>query len=161
MTFAALYDRYAGDAYRFALYLSGDPALAEDLAAETFARVWVVKDDVRIATVKAYLFTIIRNLYLQGLRRQSRMVPLEDVHEDRATSPEMLAEARSELRAVLVALQQLPPLDRAALLMRAQHQMPYEDIAAALDVSLAAIKVRIHRARLKLAGARHPSEEPS
>ena len=51
-------------------------------------------------------------------------------------------------------LQKLPEADRAALLMRAQHEMPYEDIAKTLGVSLAAVKVIIHRARLKLAEVR-------
>ena len=161
MNFTALYERYAADVYRFALYLSGNPAQAQDLAAETFARVWVARDDVRVATVKAYLFTIVRNLHLQGLRRQSRIVPLDDALQDPAVDPEARARARSELRAVLDALQRLPAIDRAVLLMRAQHDLPHEEIAAALDLSVAAVKVKIHRARLKLAEVRQSIEEAS
>lgn len=55
---------------------------------------------------------------------------------------------------MLEGLQQLPEADRAALLMRAQHELPYGEIAAALGLSLAAVKVKIHRARIKLAQLR-------
>ncbi|MGH2524381.1 MAG: sigma factor [Anaerolineales bacterium] len=51
-----LYERYAQDVYRFALYLCGDPVYAEDIAAETFVRAWVTPGEIRAGTVKAYLF---------------------------------------------------------------------------------------------------------
>jgi RNA polymerase sigma-70 factor (ECF subfamily) len=44
----------------------------------------------------------------------------------------------------------LPEIDRAALLMRAQDGMPYEQIAEILKLSTANAKVKVHRARLKL-----------
>ena len=151
ISFGELYARYANEVYRFALYLSGDPAQAEDIASETFVRVWTAPEQPRLATVKAYLFTIARHLYLQGLRKDSRHAYLAEHLPDRTLSPEAAAEQRANLRAVFQALQQLPEVDRAALLMRAQDGMPYEEIAAALGLSLAAVKVKIHRARLKLA----------
>ena len=52
---------------------------------------------------------------------------------------------------MLGALRQLPEVDRAALIMRAQDEMPYEEIAQALRLSLSSAKVKVHRARLKLA----------
>ena len=154
--FEQLYERYARDVYRFALYLSGSPAQAEDIAAETFVRVWTARDRVRGATVKAYLFTIARNLHADGRRLESRQVELHDAFTDPGPGPELEAESRQELAAVLAALQQLPEVDRAALLMRAQDGMPYEEIAAALGLSLPAAKVKVHRARLRLAELRGP-----
>lgn len=154
--FEQLYERYAQDVYRFALYLSGSPAQAEDIAAETFVRVWTARDRVRSATVKAYLFAIARNLHADGRRLESRQVELRGAFTDPGPGPELEAESRQELAAVLAALQQLPEIDRAALLMRAQDGMPYEEIAAALGLSLPAAKVRVHRARLRLAELRGP-----
>jgi RNA polymerase sigma-70 factor (ECF subfamily) len=58
---------------------------------------------------------------------------------------------------VLTALARLPEIDRAAVLMRADGGLPYEEIAAALQVSVAAAKVKVHRARLKLAEALQPA----
>ena len=74
-------------------------------------------------------------------------------------SPERRATARSELSRVLAELQELPEVDRAALLMRAEDQLPYEEIARALGLTLSATKVKIHRARLRLAEARPGSQE--
>jgi RNA polymerase sigma-70 factor, ECF subfamily len=152
--FGELYKKYAPDVYHFALYLSGERAEAEDITSETFVRAWTSSEPVRVATVKGYLFTIARNLYLHGLRRKSRHVALDDELRDPQASPYAQAEQKAELRAVLAGLQKLPEIDRAALLMRAYHATPYEEIAAALGISLAAVKVKIHRARLALAGIR-------
>lgn len=154
--FEDLYQRYARDVYRFALYLSGSPAQAEDITAETFVRVWTGRDNLRGASVKAYLFTIARNLHSDGRRRESRHVELPEILFDASPGPDITAQDRQELAAVLRALQDLPEVDRAALLMRAQDGLSYEEIAAALQISLAAVRVKVHRARLRLAEFRDP-----
>ena len=153
-SFSELYRRYAPDVFRFALYLSGERAEAEDITAETFVRAWTAVERVRMSTVKGYLFTIARHLFLQNRRKRARETALEDVHPEPSRGPEAHADTDSELRAVLAALRQLPEIDRAALLMRAEDEMPYDDIARALGISLASVKVKIHRARLKLAQIR-------
>ena len=152
--FAAIYQRYAQDVFRFALYLSGDRGEAEDITSETFVRAWTSPEPIRMATVKGYLLTIARNLFLQGLRRKSRQVALGDELHDPRAGPHDQAEQNAQLRAALAELQRLPEIDRAALLMRAMDEMPYEEIARALGLSLAAVKVKIHRARLGLAHLR-------
>jgi RNA polymerase sigma-70 factor (ECF subfamily) len=58
------------------------------------------------------------------------------------------------LDAVLEQLQRLPEVDRSAVLMRALESAPYEEIARALGLSVAAAKVKVHRARLTLAKER-------
>lgn len=154
--FEDLYQRYARDVYRFALYLSGNKALAEDIASETFVRVWTVRDAIRTESVKAYLFTIARNLYADGRRREARHVAIPDVLLDPSPGPEVETSDRQALEAVLLALQQMPEVDRAALLMRAQDNLPYEEIARSLGLSVSAAKVKVHRARLRLAELRDP-----
>lgn len=153
--FGALYKKYAPDVYHFALYLSGERGEAEDITSETFVRAWASSEPIRMATVKGYLFTIARNLFLQGLRKKSRHVVLDEDLRDPQASPYAQAEQKAELRAVLAGLQKLPEIDRAALLMRAFDEVPYEEIARALGISLAAVKVKIHRARLALADIRN------
>jgi RNA polymerase sigma-70 factor (ECF subfamily) len=148
--FRSLYERYAQDVYRFGLYLCGDPVLAEDIAEETFVRAWVTPDEIRVGTVKAYLFMIARNLYRDGLKRAPRHVELEDNLPDSGPDPETISSTRWELRVTLKALQGLPEVDRAVLLMHVQDGMPYAEIAAALGLSVAAVKVKVHRARLEL-----------
>jgi RNA polymerase sigma-70 factor (ECF subfamily) len=152
--FEALYQKYAQDVFRFALFLSGNRADAEDIASETFVRAWNAPGGIRQSTVKAYLLVIARNCYLQGLRRSGRNSPLDEDFADPRQAPHNSAEQRAELEQVMRELQQLPELDRAALLMSAAEEMSYEQIAETLGLSLGAVKTKIHRARLKLEQAR-------
>ena len=153
--FSTLYKKYAPDVFRFTLYLSGDRSQAEDIASETFVRAWTSPEPIEVATVKGYLFTIARNLFLHGLRKKSRHVQLDRGLPDPEASPYVQAEQKEEFRAMLAGLQELPEIDRAALLMRALDGMAYEEISRALGISLASAKIKIHRARLALAGIRH------
>jgi RNA polymerase sigma-70 factor (ECF subfamily) len=107
-----------------------------------------------MATVKGYLFTIARNLFLQGLRKKSRHVALDDNLRDTQPGPYRQAEQKQKLDSVMAELQTLPEVSRSALLMRAVDGMAYEEIAQVLGISLVAVKVKIHRARLALAGSR-------
>lgn len=151
--FATLYREHASHVYRFALYLSGDPSLADDLVSEAFVRVWTARARVDLKTVRGYLFAITRNLFLQEVRRASRRAPLEERMAARRPTPDAGVVAQEELRRVLAALALLPESDRAAVLMRADEHLPYEDIAAVLGISIGAARVKVHRARLKLAEA--------
>src|SRR5262245_4223404 len=118
-------------------------------------RVWTARDRLDLTTVTGYLLTIARHLYLEGLRRDRRQEALDDCDPaDGTPGPHAVTEGRSELEAVLLDLQTLPEPERAALLMRADDQMSYEEIAAALNVSAGAAKVKVHRARRKLAERR-------
>jgi RNA polymerase sigma-70 factor, ECF subfamily len=148
--FGKLYESHAAAVRRFVLFLGSDAALADDIVAETFARAWTVSAPLRQDTVKAYLFTIARNLYRQSARRARRHGELPVDLPDEAISAERLVNDRSELAAALSAMQLLPETDRAALLMRAVDQMSYEEIAQSLGQSTVNAKVRVHRARLKL-----------
>ena len=156
-SFSELYARYAQDVHRFALYLSGDRHEAEDITSETFVRAWTATVPIRTETVKGYLLTIARNLFLQGLPRKARRAALDERLPDARASADAQAEQNSELAVVLARLQRLPEGDRAALLMRAMDELPYEEIARALQISLSAAKTRVHRARMALADLRHES----
>jgi RNA polymerase sigma-70 factor, ECF subfamily len=111
--------------------------------------------------VKAYLFTILRNLHAERTRRRVRVVPLESEAHAVAAAFERDVENRSELAWVATALGRLPDVDRAALLMRARDGRPYVEIAHTLGLSLTAVRVRVHRARMRLAQARGAEERRS
>jgi RNA polymerase sigma-70 factor (ECF subfamily) len=150
LTFHELYQRYSGDVYRFACWLSGNPDDADDLTAETFARVWTSDSEIRQESVKAYLLTIVRNLYLQGERRRKRHVPFDDYLGDPAKPHDEQLQIRSELESTMKAMQQLPEIDRTVLLMFAQEEMSYDEIASATGLTVSAAKVKVFRARVKL-----------
>jgi len=155
LDFASIYERYSRDVYRFAIYLSGDLAVAQDITAETFARAWAVHEQVRVGSVKAYLLMIARNLYRDDRRKpvEARLPAAVEVR-DPGRGPEAAAQARDELQVVLGALREIPELDRAALLMATVEGLSHQAIASALGLSAAAVKVRVHRARVKLNAAR-------
>jgi len=149
--FHDLYARYAGDVHRLVTYLSGDPAMADDITSETFLRAWTSSSPIKEATVKAYLFTIARHLYFAEARQRARHDELPESMPSTAPSVEDRVEHQATLARVLKALAHLPAIDRAALLLRTRDGLSYEDIAAALELSLSSVKVKVHRARLKLA----------
>ena len=166
--FGALYARYSGDVFRFALFLSGNRDEAADITSETFVRAWTAPGELRTSTVKGYLFAIARNFYLQSLRRSRRHVAIDEtLHEslsDPSPGPPALAERSAEWEVAVRGLQRLSEIDRAALIMRAVDELPYDEIAAALGLTLAATKVKIHRARralLQLRDASPRNEEPA
>ena len=145
--FHELYERYWRDVYRFALFLSGNPAQAEDLASDTFMRAWTARGAIREATVKAYLLTITRNLWRDMKRRDLRMVPLDD-----AGMPTVGAqgEAVADLGWTERQLELVASGDRTALLLHARDGLSHEEIARRLDISVGAVKSRIFRARAAL-----------
>ena len=137
LDFARLYAAYATDVFRFALYLTSDRAEAEDITSETFVRALAGRDVIRVATVKAYLLMIARNLHVDLTRGK----PAGDAawrSSGFGTEPGGHERAKSALRAAPSALQQLPEIDRAAILMRAVHDLSYDDIAKALGLTVAA-----------------------
>jgi RNA polymerase sigma factor (sigma-70 family) len=152
MDFSDLYERYARDVHRFALFLSGNPALAEDLTAETFARALVARDRLHVDTVKGYLLAIARNLYRDLRRRDGRLVSLDETPEavDPATRPDAATEGRLRLEETLEAVQLLPQGEREALVLAVDRDLSYERIAAILGCSVPAVRVRVHRARTRL-----------
>jgi RNA polymerase sigma-70 factor (ECF subfamily) len=148
--FGDLYRKYAGNVFRFALYLSGNRADAEDITSETFVRAFAAADRIETETVKGYLFAIARNLYRMGIRRVARRAVLSDQLHDPQPTPYERIEGKARLEATLAKLQELPELDRAAVLMRTLDELPYEEIGRALDISAISARVKVHRARTAL-----------
>ena len=150
INFQDLYESYAVEVYRFTLWLAGDRSDAEDITSETFISAWVHSSKIRTETLKAYLFTISRNIYLQHLRKKKRQVVLEDVHPDPAPGPEILTESQLKLQKINRVLQTLPEIDRAAFVLRVQHELPYDEISRVLELTITTTKVKVYRVRKKL-----------
>lgn len=124
--------------------------MADDITSETFVRVWTSTGEIRETTVKAYLFTIARNIYSDILRRDRRLEQLPESIADSRPDMALRVEHSAELGRVLAAMRELNEIDRAALSMRASEEMSYQEISDALQLPLASVKTRVHRARVKL-----------
>jgi len=147
-TFQALYEAHARDLFRFARYLTGSEDAAADIVSETFLRAWAGRARIRVATAKAYLLAIARNL-AHDRRRAARRWPGADV-PDRLVPPD--AETRLELDRALAAVDALPEAYREPLLLVA-YGLSYDEAARVLGLPVPTLKIRVHRARLKLADA--------
>jgi RNA polymerase sigma-70 factor, ECF subfamily len=154
MTFHELYSRYAEDVYRFAHWLSGNPEVAKDITSETFVRALTAPGEPRMETVKAYLFAIARNLYRKQWRRDSRKETLDETMADQMPTPDQAMVQNEEYARMMEAMNMLSEIDRTVLLLRAEEDLSYQDIAAATGLSIAAVKVL--RARAKLAALLKP-----
>jgi RNA polymerase sigma-70 factor (ECF subfamily) len=151
--FETLYRTHASAVFRFAWGLCGDRSQAEDIVSETFVRILTRAPRIETRTALAYLLTIARNAYLSGQRRRRREVPLLEDLPAMDQDPAGRLRNKDRLAATLHALRDLPEGERAALLLRVDHELPYEEIAATLGISVGAAKVRVHRARLRLSSA--------
>jgi RNA polymerase sigma-70 factor, ECF subfamily len=159
MEFHDLYEKHAPAVRRFALFLCGDAMMADDITSDTFMRAWLAQERIRQPTVKSYLFAIARNAYHDVQRREWRRTALDEKKADEGIGIHAHLEQKEEVKTVIAALQELPEIDRTILLMRALDDMPYEEIAAAMDIPVTTAKVKVHRARAKLMEARNPGRE--
>ena len=146
-----IYRRHASALFRFAWGLCGDRTCAEDLVSETFVRLLTRAPKIRTQTALAYLLAVARNTYLTSKHRKHREVPLAEDIPASGQDPGQRLDDQARLKVVLETLGKLSEGERAALLLRVDHELPYEEIAAALGISVGAAKVRVHRARMRLA----------
>lgn len=159
--FTALVERHQNRVIGTIVRMLGSPEEAEDLAQLVFVRVW--RNAARwepSAKFTTWLLTITRNLVFNEVRRRgrARVVPLEEpgdeapreYADERATDPgEALAAAELEA-AIDAAIQALPESARLAVILRRYEEMPYEEIAVVLGVTVPAVKSLLFRARSEL-----------
>lgn len=151
--FTELYRRHSADVFRFALHLCGNRADAEDLTSETFVRAWTTSTTIAGTTIRAYLFTIARRLWLRRHASAAQHVELpHHLPDEGATAPAMI-EYDETIGAVERRLATLPAIDRTAFRLRVDG-VSYEEIAAVLGITEGTARVKVHRARATLAGIR-------
>lgn len=154
-----LYRKYTKPLYYFLLKLSGSPQLAEDLTQETFVRATISLSFYENEDVRAWLFKVARNAYLDEWRKRQRRkwVPFADYlfAKDEMASPYGLPEDEALQAETSDDLQQLmtflPEQYRSILYLREVEMFSYQEIQEALDLSENQVKVTLHRARKKLA----------
>lgn len=152
--FETLFRRHTPPLVNFLARMVKDRGRAEELAQDVFIRIYNARERYEArARFSTWMFGIAHNLALNDLDRayRKRERPLEDGLESRSADPAPGADEQLEARrtAALIeaALLQLPERQRAALLLRTQEGLAYDEIAEALGVSLASVKSLIHRAR--------------
>ncbi|MFF5991880.1 RNA polymerase sigma factor [Prauserella flavalba] len=152
--------RYQGPMYRLALRMLAGSGEAEDVVQEVFLTVWRRLDQLQDdSAFVGWLYRSTTNRCLNVLRARR---PVADVDPDTTATrrveaqPESAAELNDQVAALLKALAQLTPEQRACWLLREVHGRSYEEIARIVRGSTTAVRGRIARARAQLAEVMRP-----
>lgn len=137
----------------FAVSLSGNRSNADDLVQETLVKAWGKLDSFEPGTnLRAWLFRILRNTYYSELRKRRT----EHFHADGIPAEELVAKATQpsyvELQEFRVALNELCPERREALVLVGAVGLSYREAAEICGCEPGTVKSRVSRARTELAG---------
>lgn len=135
----------------FARSFVSDSAAADDLVQETMIKAWKAQKSFDPGTnMRAWLFTILRNNFLNDVRRKKREV--EDIDEKLAnairTGPRQLAAI--ELNDLNEILKDLPHDQREALILVSVEGLSYKEVAEISQCAIGTVKSRVGRARQRL-----------
>jgi RNA polymerase sigma-70 factor, ECF subfamily len=152
--FEELVRRHRDPVFRVALRMLGDDGDAEDATQDAFVQAWRGLGGFRAdAAFSTWMYRIVTNRCLNLLRARRRTDPLPAEREAPASRPDRIAEARWQVADLERAIARLTPEQRAPLVLRELEGCSYEEIAETLEVSVTAVKSRLHRARLELLDA--------
>lgn len=145
--FKKVYKKYYKDIRNYMYYLSGDIFLSEDIVQDTFLKLWET-DNINEKTVKHFLFSISRNLYLNYYKRKkidSKFIntQVEKVSE----SPQYILEYKEYDKLVQTAIAKLPTKCRTFFLLNRVDDMKYKDIANNYGISVKTVEKQISKAK--------------
>jgi len=148
--FAIILRMYETPVYNYVLRLTGDKVLAEDLTQEVFLRVFqgLPKFSLR-CKFTTWLFQVTKNRVLDELRAKERR-PLSSVNLDDAPQLEVVDQPVERVEAIDALWRAIDDLNvdlKMALLLRDVVGLSYNEIAEALEITLATVKWRIFKAR--------------
>lgn len=147
--------------YRVALRLTGNEHAAEDLVQDAMLRAFRAWPSFTLGTnARAWLLTILRNLFISNYRRRQRRPDVVDIDAVAPLSVEPVADQDPEGaffahiidERVLKAIDALPEVFREAVVLSDMEGIGYAEIAALLEVPVGTVKSRLHRGRHILQG---------
>lgn len=155
------FSEYLDGLFSYAVVLSRNRTEAEDLVQETCLRALRAMERLRPdSNIKSWLFTILRNIWLNQLRHSRTTPNAVDVEGDEnpvhrivdttAKDPYSIYLSNIEREHVRDAIQQLPLEFREIILLREYEELSYEEIADLLDCPAGTVMSRLARARSKL-----------
>jgi RNA polymerase sigma factor (sigma-70 family) len=154
--FGTIHDRYRARLFGYARQmLGGSSSDAEDVLQDVFLRAYdALRVDGREVLVRAWLYRVAHNRCIDQLRRPAPAASdIYDLNRGPSQDPMAEAERREDLRRLVADVRRLPEQQRSALLMREMEGLSYNELAAALDVTVPAVKSLLVRARIGLVEA--------
>ena len=145
----------------FALSLTGNVDVADDLVQETLVKAWTNFDTFQQGTnLRAWLFTILRNHFYSEMRKKKREVEDADGSLSAGLSVHPEQDGHMDMEDFKRALRELPDDQREALILVGGSGFAYEEAAEICGVAVGTIKSRVSRARGKLAQLLELSPSP-
>ena len=144
--FEALFRRHQKEVYRWTVRIVRDSGIAEDLTVETFWRIYRARTrfDPVAGNFRAWARRIATNAALDHLRHTRKGTELsEDLPEATGSDPAVRGELRGHLRRAFL---ELPAKYRVVATLALIEEEPYHEIADAVGISVALVKVRVFRA---------------
>jgi RNA polymerase sigma-70 factor (ECF subfamily) len=151
------YKQHKDRLFAYLMRMTGDYHLSSDIMQETFTRYLEHYRD-RTESV-SLLYKIARNTLFDHARKQRHITRLDGDHEDSASDQERAVMVREEYRRVLQAMQGLEKDERDILALAASGVFSYREISSIAGISEANVKVKVHRARVKLKRFLHMGDE--
>ncbi len=143
---AVLFNRHHAGLFRYAMRMTGQREWSEDLVQEIFVRVLRYRETYRDGNLfTTWVYRIARNAYIDQARKRRREVHTEEP-VDLPVNPSNGLEQNQDLELLRQALDKLPEAQRELLVLARFQQMPYEQIAALLEIETGTVKTRVHRA---------------
>ncbi len=151
---------YFDELYGYGYYLSGSEDDARDLLQDTYLKAFRFYDKFEQGTnAKAWLYRIMRNTFINEYRRIKRLPEL--VTYDEQISPFQMTPRESNDSSdlqnqienrmfgdeITTAISELPEKFKSVVVLRDIEDMPYEEIAEALQIPVGTVRSRLHRAR--------------
>ena len=155
--FRAFYQKHRERLFAYLMRRTGDYYLSGDILQESFMRYLEKYGDE--GQNPALLYTIARNAVIDGHRKQGRDTPLIEEQAQPLQNPETRMMVREDYRQVLAAMQALEPEERDVLSLVVSRDLSYREIARITGTSEGNVKVRVHRARVKLRKMMKPGEK--
>jgi RNA polymerase sigma-70 factor (ECF subfamily) len=145
--FKKIFNKYYSNIRNYVYYLSGDINLSEDIAQDTFLRLWET-DDINENTIKPFLFKISKNLYLNQYKKNRIKLKFINTQYEKLelNSPEYLLEYKEYDERVQRAISNLPTTCRTYFLLNRMDEMKYNDIATSFGVSVKAVEKQMSKA---------------
>jgi RNA polymerase sigma-70 factor (ECF subfamily) len=146
--YCKFYEEYKNKLFSYLMYKSGDYEVSRDILQESFTRHFQRYGHEAVMS-PALLYTIARNALVDHFRQQKKFPVSENIIPQAAADQEKSFIAKEEVSRMHESLNKLPEQDREILSL-AVNGVVYKEIAEMSGLSVANVKVRIHRARVTL-----------
>lgn len=137
-------EEHADGIYRFILKNLNDTERTRDIVQDTFEKLWIRYPDVNYSKAKSYLYTTAYHTMIDSIRKEKKIADIDDISKVSIADNTQYSDLKQVLNQ---AVDQLPEIQRSALLLRDYEGYSYKEIEEITGLNESQVKVYIYRAR--------------